>query len=228
MVEGSDTQVSVTRPLPVDSSERRAPFLTRCGITKHVISLYLPGLKSGVSREVLMTKIYCGIGSRQTPPHILDQMESIAGDLANLNCILRSGGATGADSAFMNGCIQNNGKMEIFLPWVNYNDWYKTLDRSCYTAQSSETATQIAEYFHPAWNRCSYGAKKMHARNANIIGGRHFDIIADFVVCWTVDGKDTGGTGLALRIADYLNIPVFNLYFNQHLINLQKYIKNNF
>ena len=54
MVEGSDTQVSVTRPLPVDSSERRAPILTRCGITKHVISLYLPGLKSGVSREVLI------------------------------------------------------------------------------------------------------------------------------------------------------------------------------
>ena len=56
MVEGSDTQVSVTRPLPVDSSERRAPILTRCGIAKHVISLYLPGLKSGVSREVLMSK----------------------------------------------------------------------------------------------------------------------------------------------------------------------------
>ena len=29
MVEGSDTQVSVTRPLPVDSSERRAPFFNQ-------------------------------------------------------------------------------------------------------------------------------------------------------------------------------------------------------
>ena len=47
------SNISVTRPLPVDSSERRAPILTRCGVTKHVISLYLPGLKSGVSREVL-------------------------------------------------------------------------------------------------------------------------------------------------------------------------------
>lgn len=175
-----------------------------------------------------MTKIYCGIGSRQTPPHILDTMESIAGDLATLNCTLRSGGAIGADSAFMNGCIQNNGKMEIFLPWATYNDWNTRLDRKCYSTETSDDAIQIAEYFHPAWDRCSSGAKKMHARNSNIVGGKKFNTIADFVVCWTKDGKATGGTGLALRIADHLEIPVFNLYFNSHLVNLENYIKNNF
>lgn len=35
---------------------------------------------------------------------------------------------------------------------------------------------------------------------------------SSFVVCWTSDGKDSGGTGQALRIARDRNIPVYNLY----------------
>ena len=32
-----------------------------------------------------------------------------------------------------------------------------------------------------------------------------------FVICWTKDAKDIGGTGLAIRLARKQNIPVFNL-----------------
>jgi hypothetical protein len=31
-----------------------------------------------------------------------------------------------------------------------------------------------------------------------------------FVVCWTADGRATGGTGQAIRIAEAYAVPVFN------------------
>jgi predicted Rossmann fold nucleotide-binding protein DprA/Smf involved in DNA uptake len=49
-------------------------------------------------------KIYCGIGSRQTPSMVLAKMIGIAQELAAKNWILRSGRAEGADKAFEHGC----------------------------------------------------------------------------------------------------------------------------
>lgn len=33
-----------------------------------------------------------------------------------------------------------------------------------------------------------------------------------FVVCWTADGKASGGTGQALRVASAYDVPIFNLF----------------
>ena len=45
-----------------------------------------------------------------------------------------------------------------------------------------------------------------------IIQGRDLDDDVDAVVCWTRDGKATGGTGMGIRIARERDIPVFNLF----------------
>jgi predicted Rossmann fold nucleotide-binding protein DprA/Smf involved in DNA uptake len=42
-------------------------------------------------------KFYAGIGSRETPPDILEWMTSLAANLETMNYVLRSGGAQGAD-----------------------------------------------------------------------------------------------------------------------------------
>jgi O-acetyl-ADP-ribose deacetylase (regulator of RNase III) len=42
--------------------------------------------------------------------------------------------------------------------------------------------------------------------------GARLDTPARFVIAWTSDGQDTGGTGQAIRIADSLGIPVLNLH----------------
>lgn len=44
---------------------------------------------------------YTGIGSRQTPPEILKMMTKIATQLESKGWVLRSGGAEGADEAFL-------------------------------------------------------------------------------------------------------------------------------
>jgi hypothetical protein len=54
--------------------------------------------------------------------------------------------------------------------------------------------------------------------------GRWGDTPADFVVCWTKNGKASGGTGHALRIANYYNIPVFNLRNKDALHELKEFV----
>ena len=149
-------------------------------------------------------KTYAGIGSRNTPSQILRTMEQFARDAAGWT--LRSGAAYGADSAFERGAELT----EIWLPWRGYNS---------HVSQSIVTpaAIAMAAKFHPAWDRCSQGVRKLHGRNMHIILGDDLQTPVNFVVCWTVDGAITGGTGVALRCAIQHSIPIFNLALPGHL-----------
>ena len=48
--------------------------------------------------------IYTGVGPRDTPQDVLQLMMAIGKRMAELNWVLRSGGADGADKAFEVGC----------------------------------------------------------------------------------------------------------------------------
>lgn len=148
---------------------------------------------------------YAGIGSRETPPHIQHVMKDIARILGNVKYILRSGAALGADAAFESGLEPSHAR-EIYLPWGRYND-----HPSKFRGPTPE-ALEMAASIHPAWNRCSEGARKLHARNCHIMLGRSLTDPVQFVVCWTPDGQASGGTGQVLRIAARYRIPVYNLH----------------
>lgn len=151
----------------------------------------------------MKTKAYAGIGSRRTPPEILDLMVKVGEWLARKGYTLRSGAAQGADAAFERGCDLGNGAKEIFLPWPNFNGHKSTFNNP------DPVAMNMAAGYHPAWGNCSQGARKLHARNVHQILGPGLRSPVKFVICWT-DG--TGGTEQALRIARHLDIPIFNLY----------------
>ena len=69
-----------------------------------------------------MTKFaYAGIGSRETPAHVLEIMATVANEMATRGWTLRSRRADGADSAFEAGARSVNGPMEIFIPWSGFN-----------------------------------------------------------------------------------------------------------
>ena len=158
-----------------------------------------------------MAKFYTGIGSRQTPKDILMLMTTIARKLAALGWTLRSGGADGADSAFESGA----GLKNIYL-----------------AHHATPASTAIAARFHPAWNRCSEFARKLHGRNSFQVLGSDLNTPSSFLLCWTQDGCTchadrtikTGGTGTAISIADHFGVPVFNLARVDHLARLFKFI----
>lgn len=119
---------------------------------------------------------------------------------------LRSGGADGADTAFEKEVLLES--PEIFLPWRGFNGRKNGIVLS---GKVERQALQIAREFHPAWERLSHGAMRLHSRNVCQILGQDLRSPAAFVICWTKDGKATGGTGQAIRIADANHVPVFNL-----------------
>jgi len=146
-----------------------------------------------------MLKYYAGIGSRQTPPDVLELMERLARKLRNIGFVLRSGAADGADSAFERGAA---GVAEIYLPWPHFNNHHSSL------CTVSQAALEMAKDHHPAWEKCSDAARKLHARNCYQILGGDLDTPVKFVLCWH-DG--TGGTLQAVRVAESHEIKVFNL-----------------
>jgi hypothetical protein len=92
------------------------------------------------------------------------------------------------------------------------------LKKQIFTAQDALFRDDWAAHaarFHPAWDKCSPYAKRLHARNSAIMLGHDLGTPVNFVLCWTKDGGATGGTGQALRIAAALGIPVFNWFFPQ-------------
>lgn len=154
---------------------------------------------------------YAGIGSRDTPKEICDLMTGIARMLDERGYVLRSGGAGGADQAFDNG-TSGMSQPEIYLPWNGFNG---KVQRLWPTARQISAAMELARRYHPNWDACSEGAKKLHARNGFQILGLDLNDPVRFVICWTKNGKPEGGTGQALRIADDRDIPIYNLFHKE-------------
>ena len=149
--------------------------------------------------------LYAGIGSRETPQPILEQMFNIAAQKALNNWTLRSGGAPGADQAFERGCDSVNGKKEIYLPWPNFEGNKSPL------FVITQEAIDMAKYYHPAPHKLTQGALKLMARNCYQVLGFDLKTPVHQIICYT---GERGGTTQALRIAKDFNIPVINL-FNQ-------------
>ena len=152
--------------------------------------------------------VYAGIGSRGTPAEVLADMTKMAAWLARTGWHLASGGAAGADSAFASGAPA--GQRTLFLPWPGYNGCRGPDCRVLSPSQLS-ACMDIAAGLHPAWHRCSSGARKMHARNAAILLSASLDRPVHAVVAWTAGGRVEGGTGMGIRIARARGIPVLNL-----------------
>lgn len=150
-------------------------------------------------------KYYAGIGSRKTPDDVLEDMKLIGKFLANNGFCLRSGGADGADQAFEAGCDEVNGEKEIFIPWKGFNG----ID-GIVPSYNDEVYEEVSS-LHPAWYRCSSGARKLHCRNWYQVNGINNEEPSEFIVCWTPGGELVGGTTMAIRLAMKRNIPVVNL-----------------
>ncbi len=161
-----------------------------------------------------LERYYTGVGSRQTPQPVLEQMEALAACLARAGFVLRSGGAEGADTAFERGARGVAGsQMQIYLPWRRFNGNPSPL----YTVD--RRALDVASRTHPAWHRLSQAARKLHGRNCYQVLGLNLDAPSLFLACWTADGCEsartrsasTGGTGTAIELAERHGVPVFNL-----------------
>jgi hypothetical protein len=137
-------------------------------------------------------------------------MTDIAGILYLKRYILRSGGAEGADTAFERGVdiVVSAGLIgkEIYVPWKGFRNNHKDD-----ITEIRITAFVIAQGIHPNWKGLSDGAKKLHARDIHQVLGRDLKTPSKFLICWTMNGEDIGGTRTAIKCARNNKIPVYNL-----------------
>lgn len=169
-----------------------------------------------------MAKYYAGIGSRETPHHVLMDMVRLAIIFHSLGYTMRSGGADGADSAFEMGADFGNSLnktlmvyKEIYLPWHGFNgreeDKMRTIVPQYDNPRLWSTALNLAVDIHPAPHELTKGARSLHARNCYQVLGRDLNTPVDFVVCYTDPTYTHGGTRTAVKLALRHNIPVWNL-----------------
>lgn len=154
---------------------------------------------------------YAGIGSRKTPEDVCRKMFTAGRAMAKLGFCLRSGGAAGADESFEAGVDDwttsnptDQILKEIYLPWKGFRKNPSPLYGSDYAAR------MLARQYHPNWNIVSCAGRDFHARNCYQVLGRDLLSPSAFILCWTPQGKVSGGTGQALRIAQDHNIPILN------------------
>jgi len=173
----------------------------------------------------MLDRIYTGIGSRQTPDTVCDDMRVIAAKLADAGWLLRSGGAPGADSAWADGAKARQtppgavafgrpdpqgrtGKAPvIILPHEGFNNQAGIVLPKNILAD----AEPIAASFHPNWSACNAFARKAHSRNVPQVLGPDLATPSTVVLAWTPDAATVGGTATALRIATFCRIPILNL-----------------
>lgn len=190
-----------------------------------------------------MTKnfYYTMIGSRSTPKNVMELMTRFVTKACGLGYIGRSGGANGADTCLEEGVYQYlsieelpisyaGSYMEIYLPWKDFNG----RDSSCsgyYTLpwmDNKSLATKVASEIHPAWDYCSQGAKKLHARNIYQLLGQDLNTPSRFVICWAepkgIEGYVKGGTGTAVKLGIDNGVEIINLYHEDQSKRIEDWV----
>jgi hypothetical protein len=178
---------------------------------------------------------YAGIGSRQTPPPVLELIETIAAMLARDGWVLRTGMSPGADQAFYRGARAGRGRVELYLPWPGFEAQARDEDEGEEVrelAEPSAAAYELSARFRPGQTgldtELDPRARDLLARDAHQVLGADLATPVGFVVCWTPDssldgsGPGAGGTGQALRIANASRIPAFNLARAEHARQLSR------
>jgi hypothetical protein len=172
---------------------------------------------------------YTGVGSRETPAEVLNLMYDLAAKLGGRGYILRSGGADGADKAFEDGCCKVDADMEIYLPWSGFNDHVHNPEKGYFLPDLYEggEAFKIASGVHPAWDKLTQGAKRLHSRNVFQVLGHDLDTPSKFLVCYAkpVGDSVSGGTRTAVELAKKWNVPVVNLYHELCLDRVKRYLE---
>lgn len=187
---------------------------------------------------------YTLVGSRKTPKDIMELMVKFAEKGCSFGYIGRSGGAEGSDSCLEDGVksfrdkinlAPTNGSefMEIYLPWKDFNGRDSSMS-GYYTLPWMDNkygAEKIASEIHPAWDKCSQGAKKLHSRNIYQLLGRDLNTPSRFILCWAEPKyKDRrteevkGGTGTAVKLGIDNGVEIINLYWEDQRKRVEDWV----
>lgn len=119
-----------------------------------------------------------------------------------------SGGAPGADQAFMLGAMCTHDArvfFELYLPWDSFEERSRVGREGIITAaQATPTQQEHARWAHPAWPRVSRSAQQLFIRNAQLVWDAWLVVAHP-----NMKKRGWGGTGHAIRVARMRGRPVY-------------------
>lgn len=162
------------------------------------------------------------VGSRSTPLEVLKEAQALLLHSINDEFVPRSGNASGFDQVV--SLYATPGHREIYLPYKEfnlkslggpYNDAFVPNE----TWPNYQKAFGLVMEHHPLKDKVPSDALPYLVRDVYQVLGLDLDTPSEKVICWTPDGaqtakectKKTGGTAMAIRVADVYGIPVENL-----------------
>lgn len=185
-------------------------------------------------------KFFTGIGSEDAPKSVLESMGKISTFLNKKGFILRSGHAKGSDWSFEQPLLplikQKKKVAEIYLAWNNFGReedgiekaWHDGINYFTFTnlpQDIQDKAEKLAAGVHTHWEKCGKWAKLLLSRDSCQLLGQDLKTPSDFVVCWTPEGMDVGGSAIVIRLAKKRKIPVYNLGAKNGLEKFKKFAK---
>ena len=187
-------------------------------------------------------KYYTGVGSRETPEHILKFIEQVAYWLAGRGYTGRSGSAVGADTAFEQGFnhyeigngVSDHVSFEAYFPWKGFSGIREdSIHIATPELPDYNEAFNIASTIHPARNRLGRGAKALHTRNVYQVLGLDLKTPSKVLFCYAQPTKNKqglagvkGGTNTAVQLAMKYNIPIYNFYLQEDIDKVKSLMEN--
>lgn len=164
------------------------------------------------------------IGSRETPQHILKLMSKAGYGLSSSGCFGISGGAPGADTAWLSSYGPNK---RIIIPYNGFNNHSNKM-QGVVLWEDLPNEGKIKSVIHarefvPDYDDRSKTVQILLARDANQVLGDYCDSPVDAVFYWAPEHnrRIKGGTRVAVYIARKYDIPCFNLAFKDVLENFK-------
>jgi len=189
-----------------------------------------------------MLKFYTGVGNCETPKDMLDLIKDVAYFLHTKGWTLRSGHALGADEAFELGAhtasveTQTVCNSQIFLPWKGFGTEPYKEDPGrpvlgCSICLPKEELILNYKFLVDLKVRArsvqAEAVQLLHGRNYNQVVGLPDQDPSKFLIAYApvVNGEPQGGTATAIKLAQVLKIPVFNLFIQEDLKKIQEKLK---
>lgn len=191
------------------------------------------------NKHTSMTHVpfFAGVGSRETPPEILSLMYHVGFFMGHLGWGLSSGGAAGADDAFQRGmtdcpACQPVRQLRIYLinrHWELYRpDPSRGLYNSLEFTDTWDQAIEIATAARGSFERLGPAGRDLHTRNVFQVLHHTLKRPVQQLICWAKPvgrhGRVNGGTNTAVTIALQHDIPVMNLYLDEHRQRAEEFV----
>lgn len=150
------------------------------------------------------------LSNQDAPDEIKSVCEKLARVLVENGYTIRTSGGKGGEEAFEKGA---GDKVEVYIPWKGFDQ------KQSQFCKTKDEAKDVVRQFSPSFESLSKGVQTIIASKAHVILGKDLNSPIRFLVVWSLDGAETkkectaktGFVSTPIKIAESIQIPVFNL-----------------